>query len=102
MRGQLADLVEATALPHVRLQIMPFAKGGHAAAGGPFSILRFPEPELPDVVYVEQLTSAFYFDKREDVDHYAIAMERVCVDAEPPNQTGVILEIGRASCRERV
>ncbi|MBD0293558.1 MAG: transcriptional regulator, partial [Jiangellaceae bacterium] len=72
--------------------IMPFRTGGHAAAGGPFAILRFPEPELPDVVYVEQLTSAIYLDKREDVDHYAIAMERVCIDAEPPTHTPEILE----------
>lgn len=43
------------------------------------------------MVYVEQLTSALYLDKREDVDHYAMAMERVCVDAEPPNQTPTIL-----------
>ncbi len=91
MRAQLDALIEMSKRTHVRLQIMPFRTGGHAAAGGPFSILRFPEPELPDVVYVEQLTSAFYFDKRDDVDHYAIAMERVCVDAEPPNQTAVIL-----------
>lgn len=91
MRGQLEALIEAAALPQVQLQIMPFHKGGHAAAGGPFAILRFPEPELPDVVYVEQLTSALYLDKREDVDHYAMAMERVCVDAEPPGETAAIL-----------
>jgi len=91
MRGQLEALIEAAKRPHVKLQIMPFRTGGHAAAGGPFAILRFPEPELPDVVYVEQLTSAIYLDKREDVDDYAFAMERICVDAEPPNQTPAIL-----------
>jgi hypothetical protein len=32
--------------------------------------LRFAERDLPDVVYLEQLTSALYLDKREDVDHY--------------------------------
>jgi transcriptional regulator with XRE-family HTH domain len=91
MRAQLEALIEASKRPHVRVQIMPFRTGGHAAAGGPFSILRFPEPELPDVVYVEQLTSAIYLDKRDDVDQYAIAMDRVCVDAEPPSQTPAIL-----------
>jgi transcriptional regulator with XRE-family HTH domain len=91
MRGQLEALIEASRQPHVQLQIMPFHKGGHAAAGGPFAILRFPEPELPDVVYVEQLTSALYLDKRDDVDHYAMAMERVCVDAEPPSETATFL-----------
>ncbi|MDI6103112.1 helix-turn-helix transcriptional regulator [Actinoplanes sp. NEAU-A12] len=100
MRAQIESLIEASKLPGVRLQIIPFQAGGHAAAGGPFAILRFPEPELPDVVYVEQLTSAIYLDKREDVDHYAMAMERVCIDAEPPNDTPEILgkllnEVGR-------
>ncbi|MFC4067017.1 helix-turn-helix domain-containing protein [Actinoplanes subglobosus] len=100
MRAQIESLIEASKLPGVRLQIIPFLAGGHAAAGGPFAILRFPEPELPDVVYVEQLTSAIYLDKREDVDHYAMAMERVCIDAEPPNHTPEILgkllnEVGR-------
>jgi transcriptional regulator with XRE-family HTH domain len=92
MKAQIEYLIEASKLPNVRMQIIPFNAGGHAAAGGPFAILRFPEPELPDVVYVEQLTSAIYLDKREDVDHYAIAMERVCIDADPPNHTPEILE----------
>jgi hypothetical protein len=92
MRAQLAALIEACELPGVRLQVISFRTGGHAAAGGPFAILRFPEPELPDVVYVEQLTSALYLDKRSDVDQYAIAMERLCVDAEPPDETPAILE----------
>ena len=100
MRTQIEALIEAAKKPNVRLQIIPFNAGGHAAAGGPFAILRFPEPELPDVVYVEQLTSAIYLDKREDVDQYAMAMERVCIDAEPPNHTPEILgkllhEVGR-------
>jgi len=79
MKAQIEALIEASKKPNVRLQIIPFHAGGHAAAGGPFAILRFPEPELPDVVYVEQLTSAIYLDKREDVDQYAMAMERVNV-----------------------
>jgi hypothetical protein len=83
MRGQLEHLLEVTEMPNVTLQVVPFELGGHAAAGGPFSILRFAERDLPDVVYLEQLTSALYLDKREDVDHYLAVMERLCIDAEP-------------------
>jgi hypothetical protein len=90
-RGQMAALIEVTRLPNVRLQVIPFLAGGHAAAGGAFTILRFPDQDLPDVVYIEQLTSALYLDKRDDVDHYAAAMERVCVEAEPPERTPEIL-----------
>jgi len=91
MRAQIEALIEATKLRNVRLQVIPFHAGGHAAAGGAYTILRFPDQELPDVVFVEQLTSALYLDKREDVDHYAAAMERLCVEAEPPGRTPAIL-----------
>ncbi|WP_244367296.1 helix-turn-helix domain-containing protein [Micromonospora echinofusca] len=91
MRGQLEALIEATRLPNIRLQVIPFSAGGHAAAGTAFTILRFPDADLPDIVYIEQLTSALYLDKRDDVDHYAVAMERVCVEADPPERTPDIL-----------
>ncbi len=91
MHEQIQYLIEATALPNIRLQVIPFHAGGHAAAGGAFTILRFPDRDVPDIVYVEQLTGALYLDKREDVDHYANAMERLCVKAEPPASTADIL-----------
>jgi transcriptional regulator with XRE-family HTH domain len=91
MRGQIRHLMEVTTVPHVTLQVIPFHSGGHAAAGGPFSILRFAEPDLPDVVYLEQLTSALYLDKRDDVEHYLAVMERLCLEAEPATDTAEVL-----------
>jgi hypothetical protein len=91
MRAQLERLIEATTMPNVTIQVVPFHRGGHAAAGGPFSILRFAEPDLPDIVYLEQLTSALYLEKREDVDRYLAVMERLCLDAEPTSATAAIL-----------
>lgn len=92
MREQLTALIDATKMPNVKLQVMPFQFGGHAAAGGSFSILRFPDQDLPDVVYVEQLTSALYLEKREDVEEYAAAMERLAVEADPPAKSAETLE----------
>ncbi len=92
MASQIAALVDATKMPNVRVQVIPFAVGGHAAAGGAFSILRFPEPDLADTVYVEQLTSALYLDKREDVEVYVATMEQLSVQARPPDETPKILE----------
>ncbi|MEH0844056.1 helix-turn-helix transcriptional regulator [Micromonospora sp. CPCC 205711] len=91
MRAQLTALIEATSSPHVRVQVIPFDAGGHAAASGAFTILRFGDDDLPDIVYIEQLTSAIYLDKREDLDYYAVAMERLCVEAAPPERTPEIL-----------
>jgi hypothetical protein len=84
MRAQLRHLAEIASLPHVTIQVMPFAGGGHAAAGGSFTVLRFGEPDLPDVVYIEQLTSALYLDRRADVDHYLAVADRLGAEALPP------------------
>lgn len=87
MRGQIQHLIDSAAHSHVTIQVMPFRFGAHAAEGGPFTLLRFPEPDLPDVVYLEQLTSALYLDKRDDVDQYTEVMERLSVDGLPPDRS---------------
>jgi hypothetical protein len=91
LRAQIESLIEVAEKGNVRLQVIPFRSGGHAAAGGAFSILRFPQQEVPDVVYIEHLTSGLYLDRREDVDHYAAAMGRLVIEAEPPNRTPDLL-----------
>lgn len=91
VRAQLEHLLEVSHRPNVTLQLLPFSAGGHAAAGGPFSILRFAEPDLPDVVYLEQLTSAIYLDKRADVEGYAAVWEKVAVTALTPAGTRTAL-----------
>jgi transcriptional regulator with XRE-family HTH domain len=93
MRDQLGYLLEAMARPNLTLQVTPFSSAGHAALGG-FSIVRFDDPDLPDVVYAEHLTSALYLDKRADVDAYLLAMERLTiVSAQPGSSSSIIREI---------
>ena len=87
MRAQLERLIELAELRHVTVQVVPFSRGGHAAAGGSFTVLRFGEPDVPDVVYIEQLTSALYLDKREDVDHYLEVMNQLSTEALTPALT---------------
>jgi hypothetical protein len=91
MMMQLDALIEATHQPNITLQVMQFESGGHAATGGAYSILRFPEQDLPDIVYIEHLTSALYLDKLEDLDQYTATMEALCVAAPSPNKTRDIL-----------
>lgn len=92
MAEQLRHLLEVAALPNITLQVMPFRYGMHAAEGGAFSILRFPESDLSDVVYVEQLWGALYLDKREDVDPYLTAMEQLCVESTTPGGTVELID----------
>jgi Domain of unknown function (DUF5753)/Helix-turn-helix domain len=91
MRAQLNRLTEVAELPHVSIQVVPFGRGGHAAASGSFTILRFREPELLDVVYIEQLTSALYLDNRDDVDHYMEVMNTLSTEALTPARTARFL-----------
>jgi hypothetical protein len=87
MRGQLKRLIEVAEMRPVTIQVMPFSAGGHAAAGGSFTILRFSEPDVPDVVYIEQLTSAVYLDKREDLEHYLEVMNAISTEALTPTDS---------------
>ena len=91
MREQVRHLIKMAEHPAVTLQILPFQVGSHPAMGGPFTILRFSEADLRDVVYIEQLTSAIYLDKPADVDSYLEVMEQLCLQAEPAVETPRLL-----------
>ena len=81
MRAQLKHLIEMAQQPNVTIQIMPFTSGGHAAAGGSFSVLHFTDDDLPDMVYLEQLSSAQYLDKPDVVSTYVEVLDRLRVEA---------------------
>jgi len=97
MRAQLEHLIEMAQQPNVTIQIMPFTSGGHAAAGGSFSVLHFAEIDLPDVVYLEQLASAQYLDKQDVVGTYVEVLDRLRVEAATPADS---LETLQARLRE--
>jgi transcriptional regulator with XRE-family HTH domain len=92
MRAQLERLAEAAKLPNVTLQVLPLEAGAHPAMVGAFSVLRFADQELPDVVYLEHLTNAAYLDKRDEVEKYLDVMETICVSSEPPAKTAAFLD----------
>ena len=88
---QLCYLRKQCSTPALTLQVIPYGMGGYAAPSG-FSILRFADRDLPDVVYVENLTSALYLDKQAEVDRYLLAMERLSIVAYEPQRTPQILD----------
>jgi transcriptional regulator with XRE-family HTH domain len=92
MRAQIAHLIEVNRLPHVTLQIMPFANGPHPAMrAGAFHLFRFRAPELPDVVYLNGLVGAVYLDKGDDVVVYREALDRLGAQAAPARKTEALL-----------
>ncbi|MFE0104361.1 helix-turn-helix domain-containing protein [Streptomyces sp. NPDC059009] len=91
MRGQIDRLLEATELPHVTLQVVPFASGPHPGTFGPFVLFRFAMPELPDMVYSEYLTGAVYLDARTEVATHLEVMDRMAAQAATAQRTKEIL-----------
>jgi len=87
MRAQLEHLLDISVRPGLTLQVTPFLTGASYAAPCSFSILSFATDDLPDVVYVEQLTSAMYLDKPADVERYAEAMDQIRASSYTPEQT---------------
>jgi hypothetical protein len=91
MCEQIEHLLKVSQQPNVTLQVMPFSSVGYPGAGGAFTIMRFPEGDLPDVVYIEHAASALFLDKLEDLDEYAAIMEALTIAAAPVNDTPAIL-----------
>jgi transcriptional regulator with XRE-family HTH domain len=95
MIAQLEHLLELTKRPNITLQILPYRFSGYAAEGS-FTMLRFAEPELPDVVYIEHLSGALYLDKRADAELYGRVFDRLTVNAETPADSRQLLAKVRA------
>lgn len=78
MSEQLEHLVHLGALPNVEIRVAPFSAGAHAAMDGKFCLLSFPEPEVPDLLYLEQAASRLVPDDPEQVSRYASMFESLC------------------------
>jgi hypothetical protein len=89
-RQPLPHLLEISQLCHVNIQVLPFRAGGHTA-GGPIILLRFADEQLPDLVYLEQLTSAIYPSSPADLAYYWDLLNKLATEADPPIASARIL-----------
>ncbi|MEU5086419.1 helix-turn-helix transcriptional regulator [Streptomyces sp. NPDC021356] len=98
MRGQLDKLLEYTERDRVTVQVAEFADGPHPGTYAPFSLFRFAEPELPDLVYTEYLTGALYLDSRKEVSAHLEVLDHMIARAAPAERTRKLLRECRESC----
>lgn len=91
MRGQLNHLIEYAQRPDITIQVIPFTAGWHPALYGMFNIFRFADEQMPDIVYSEALTGAYYMNKPEETARYTQALDTMCAQAAAPDQTVTIL-----------
>jgi transcriptional regulator with XRE-family HTH domain len=75
MREQLRHLLDVIELPHVSVQVMPFAAGAYPAQNCPFRLLSFPDPEDPAVACVEYPGGAVYVEDTEDVERFILVFD---------------------------
>jgi transcriptional regulator with XRE-family HTH domain len=95
MRAQLDHILEAGRRQHVTVQVVPFDRSDVAAVGGPFTLLRFAEPDLPDIVYLEQLNSALYLNRDVEVKSYLQIMNRLAAGALTPQRSTELITSAR-------
>jgi hypothetical protein len=92
MRRQVEFLLQASTQRNITIQLLPYSAGAHAAESGAFTLLRFSEPDLTDVVYLEHLTGAQYIERPDDTSHYLEAADQIAVDALTPDDTRIAFE----------
>ncbi|MBA2945317.1 DUF5753 domain-containing protein [Streptomyces himalayensis] len=77
MRVQLARLVEASRLPNVKLQVVPFLSGSHPGMTSAFSVVSFAEPGAMDVVYMDTTSSTLWLESEADAARHNATFERI-------------------------
>jgi transcriptional regulator with XRE-family HTH domain len=87
MHHQLKSLIETARLPHVTLQLLPFAGGAHAGLDGPFIIIRFPEPTDRDMVYFEHTDWEHYLDDQGAISLYLSLFDHIRAAALKPDDS---------------
>jgi transcriptional regulator with XRE-family HTH domain len=97
MRGQLDKLLEYTERDRVTVQVAEFAAGPHPGTYAPFSLFRFAEPELPDLVYTEYLTGALYLDSRKEVSAHLEVLDHMTARAASAERSRRLLR----ECRDQ-
>jgi len=91
LAAQLQHIVDQAALPHVDIQVMPFAVGAHPGTPGSFIVLRFSEPADPAVVYIETMAGDLYPESQEHIDGSILAFDRLRAMALSPDDSTALI-----------
>lgn len=87
MQKQLEHIAEIAKLDHVTVQVLPFSAGVHPAMDGAFSILGFPEPTDPDIVYLENQAGSLYLEQEAEIDRYERMFRQLIAKALDPEES---------------
>lgn len=91
MREQLERILETTELPSVTLQVLTFDSGTYPVTGS-FTMLGFPAPEDPDLVYRDGITDAVYLEGEHHVREYTRAFDGLRAAALSPQRSAQLIK----------
>ena len=71
MQEQLGYLVQVGSLPHVTVQLIPFAAGAHPGMPGSFVVMSFPDPADPEIVYLDSMAGDLFAEAMDDISQFS-------------------------------
>ena len=91
MHAQLSHLLEASELPNITLQVIPFSVGAHAGMPGSFVFMQFTEASIPDVIYLDSMAGDLFLEAEADVRRYRLAFEHLRAVAVSPDASRALV-----------
>lgn len=90
---QVDALVSAAKRPNIAVQIArPSAETGYLYHGAPFTLLRFPERDRPDMLVLHLLHGSVLVEDRRQAEDYRQAFARLSLSAFRVDRTSGVLD----------
>ncbi|WP_216910796.1 helix-turn-helix domain-containing protein [Nocardia noduli] len=87
MQGQLKQLIEHSKMNNIILQILPFEAGAHPGMLGSFTLLDFPQPDDPELVYVEGITGDALIEGHLEIRRFGVIFDQLRAMALSPRDS---------------
>ncbi|MFC9896136.1 helix-turn-helix transcriptional regulator [Nocardia sp. NPDC127579] len=91
MRGQLEKLLEESKRKNVILQILPFDAGAHPGMAGSFTLVDFPKPDDPELVYVEGIAGDELIEGHAEIRRFGVIFDQLRAMALSPRDSSVLI-----------
>ncbi|UGQ15433.1 helix-turn-helix domain-containing protein [Yinghuangia sp. ASG 101] len=96
MIEQLNHLAEMSTRPYVTLQVIPYTAGSHSGMHGSFVLMDFPDPDDPELVYIESMAGDLFLETDEDIRRYNQIFDHLrAVALSPGNSANLITAVAR-------
>lgn len=92
MREQLRHLIQMASLPTVTLQVLRKDGCPTSALGGAFTLLEFPDPGDPDLLYHEYVTGALHVEDEDEVREARLVFDTLRSEALNPAESVATIE----------